>query len=204
MIDINLLNKNSQSKLLNWTKIFNFLVLHKPFKNKNNCKSKLHTSTISLLSFKFHGPHFPLYCLELIWICWTTVESLPRCTVFAFVVIVLITVIDAAVATASQIWLVRNIQIRTPSKFRAITLTIEDCILGLYQSELVVVSQRKNEWLFRIVNNIFILNAPLQRREASNLIVVEPSLNHSKSVRNFVTFLVKLLSTKLIFTGSVQ
>jgi hypothetical protein len=91
------------------------------------------------------------------------------------------------------------------SKCWSVILIIVNCVFWVLQSELVVVTQRKNERLFRVVCCPFkiLMIAPFEGSEASDF-PVELSPDDCESVSDPVANLVELLYTKPMIAGSVQ
>jgi hypothetical protein len=158
-----------------------------------------------LNSQPLHCPHLPLFYHETARSCWTPMESLPWCLVIVIVFLVLVTGTDVRVTAVLIICLVTNIQIISSSKCWSVTLTIENCLFWLLQSELVVVTQRKNERLFRVVCCVItiLMTVPFEGSEASDFFI-ELSPDDRESVSDPVANLVELFDTKPIITGSVQ
>ncbi len=150
-------------------------------------------------------PHLPLFCLEIVISCWTTMQSLPRLLASQSVFCVVVTCTDTHVTAFVRICLVTNIKIMSTSKCWAITLIIANCFLWFLQSELVVVSQWKNKRLFRIVCCVcpILSAAPFQGSVTSDL-SIKLCPRHCQSVANPIALLMELLCTKPIVTGSVQ
>jgi hypothetical protein len=89
------------------------------------------------------------------------------------------------------------------SKCWSVILIIVNCVFWLLQSELVVVTQRKNERLFQVVCCVSTLTVPFGHTEASDFLI-KLSPGNCQSVGNAITFLMELLNTKPMIAGSVK
>jgi hypothetical protein len=104
-----------------------------------------------------------------------------------------------------RICIVANTQIRFNSKCWSGTPIIENCFFRVLQSELVIVTQRKNERLFGVVCCVctILRTAPFQGSEASDFLV-EICPDDCECVSHPVALLVELHGTKPMIAGSVQ
>jgi hypothetical protein len=117
----------------------------------------------------------------------------------------MVTGTDVRETVVLRICLVTNTKIMSTSKCWSVTLIIANCTFWFLQSELVVVTQRKNERFFRVVCCPFTIlrTAPFEGSKTSDFFI-EIRPDDCESVSDPVALLVELLSAKPMIAGSVQ
>ncbi len=158
-------------------------------------------------SYPLNNPHFPLLYLETTTaLCLRdTKKSLPRRLVTICVFGVLVSAANVCRTTCVKIRLVANVKVRSSSKVWSVTLMIIDCLSWLLQKELIIVSERKNKRLSRIVGwpLITLRIVPFQWCKSSNFLVIF-TLNDCKGIGNSITFFMEFLDAKIIFGCSIK
>ena len=84
-------------------------------------------------------------------------------------------------------------------------MTLNGCLLFIFESEFMVVGQWEDKGLSWLIFNLFpILNTLPSEWSIPTDYLIELSLDNCQGVGNAVTFLMEFTSFKIILRGSVQ
>ncbi len=117
----------------------------------------------------------------------------------------MITCTYVTITCVIRICFVMNMKVCSTSESRSIIMLIVYRVCWLLQNKLVIMSKRKYERPFWIINCILpaLVSNPFQRSKSSNFIS-KLSPNNCKSIWYFTTLLMELFCTKTIVAGSVK